>query len=53
MKVLGIFNRKSKGTNFFELPSKEKKRIINNATRGANELQLGLAKEFDKRFISA
>ena len=52
MKISKFFIKKADGTNFFELPSSEKKKIINNATRGSNELQLELARQFDKRFTS-
>ena len=33
------------GKNFFELPLKEKKRIVKRAVRGSNELQGELAKK--------
>lgn len=41
-------NKKNKGINFFELPAKEKKRIIKKAVHGSNELQRELSTEYDK-----
>lgn len=48
MKLLGLFGKKSAGKNFFELPSKEKKRIISKAVRGSNELQKELSIKYDR-----
>lgn len=48
MKVLNFLIKKDKGTNFFELPAKEKKRIIKKAVRGSNELQKKLSREYDR-----
>lgn len=50
MKFKGFFNNKSKGKNFFEMSSEEKKRIIKNAVRGSNELQLQLVKEYTQKY---
>ncbi|MDO8487019.1 MAG: hypothetical protein Q7S45_01890 [Candidatus Curtissbacteria bacterium] len=48
MKVLNFLIKKDKGTNFFELPAKEKKRIIKEAVRGSNKLQKKLSTEYDR-----
>lgn len=48
MKYLRLFNKKNTGKNFFELPSREKKRIISKAVRGSNELQKELSTKYDK-----
>lgn len=48
MKILKLLTRKDKGTNFFELPAKEKKRIIKKAVHGSNELQKELSTEYDR-----
>ena len=48
MKTLNFLIKKGKGTNFFELPAKEKKRIIKRAVRGSNELQKELSKKYDR-----
>jgi hypothetical protein len=53
MKIINIFNRKSRGKNFFELPSVEKKKIIKNAAKGSNEMQLELVKEYCPKFSAA
>jgi len=53
MKITNLFNKKSRGKNFFELPSAEKKRIIKNAVRGSNEMQLELVKEYGLKYSSA
>jgi len=50
MKLLNFFKKESKGKNFFELPSKEKKQIIKRAVRGSNDLQLELAKRYAREF---
>lgn len=52
MKFLHYFDKKSKGKNFFELKAKEKKRIIDKAIRGSNELQLALVRKFEKQISS-
>lgn len=36
--------------SFYELPAREKKRIIEFALRGANEMQLAIVKEYDRKF---
>lgn len=48
MRVLNFLTKKNKGTNFFELPAKEKKRIIKKAVQGSNELQKKLSMKYDK-----
>lgn len=48
MKILKLFTKKSKGTNFFELPAREKKQIIKKAVHGSNELQKELSTKYDR-----
>ena len=48
MKLLNLAKKKNHGKNFFELSSREKKKIIKDAVRGSNELQLELAKKYDR-----
>lgn len=36
------------GKSFFDYPSVEKKKIVKNAVREANKMQLKLLKEFEK-----
>lgn len=48
MKLLNFFGKKSKGKNFFELPSREKKQIIKRAVKGSNEMQLELARRYSR-----
>lgn len=53
MKITNLFNQKTRGKNFFELSSTEKKRIIKNAVRGSNEMQLELVKEYGQKYSAA
>lgn len=48
MKYVHLFDKKNTGKNFFELPSREKKRIISKAVRGSNALQKELSIKYDK-----
>lgn len=48
MKALDFFIKKDKGTNFFELSAKDKKRILKKAVRGSNELQKELSRKYDR-----
>lgn len=41
---------KKKIKNFTDYPAKERKRIIEEAVRKANEEQLKVLKEYDKKF---
>lgn len=52
MNYLDLFSKKKAGKNFFELPSKEKKRIISKAVRGSNELQKELSIKYDKLVLN-
>jgi hypothetical protein len=47
-KILKI-GRKKKDKNFFEYPAKVQKSIIKNAIRGANEMQLALVREYERK----
>lgn len=47
MKILKFLSKKEKGTNFFDLPAKDKKRIIKKAVQGSNELQRELSDKYD------
>jgi ribosomal protein S21 len=53
MKITNIFKKKSRGKNFFELPSEEKKRIIKKAVKEANKMQLELVKEYSSKYTTA
>jgi len=53
MKITNIFKKKSRGKNFFELSSVEKKRIIKSAVKGSNEMQLELVKEYSSKYTTA
>lgn len=48
MNILNRLIKKNKGTNFFELPARDKKQIIKKAVHGSNELQKELSKEYDR-----
>lgn len=48
MKISVSFKKRAEGKNFFDLPAKEKKQIINNAVRGSNRLQLELVRGYGK-----
>lgn len=48
MNISSILKKKTNGKNFFELPSREKKKLIREAVRGSNELQTKLAREYDR-----
>lgn len=48
MKIPSFLIKKDKGTNFFELSAKEKKRILKKAVHGSNELQKELSKEYER-----
>lgn len=52
MRILNYFAKKSKGKNFFELTAEEKKKIIDKAVRGSNELQLALVRKFERQISS-
>lgn len=39
-----------KEVNFFDLPSREQKKIVKEAVRRANKDQLKLVKEYDRKF---
>ena len=42
--------KKKKGENFFDLSAEDKKRIINAAVSGSNELQVELVKAYNRKF---
>lgn len=48
MNLPSVLRKKTSGKNFFELPSREKKKLIKEAVRGSNELQTKLAREYDR-----
>lgn len=52
MKILHkIFGNKAvKGKSFFDYPSGEKKKIVKEAARESNRLQLELVKKYDKNY---
>ncbi len=50
MNIAKFFTKKKSNVNFFELPSKEKKKLIKNAVKGSNKLQEDLVKEYNKKF---
>ncbi len=52
MKILHkIFgNKAAKGKSFFDYSSREKKRIVKEAARESNRLQLELAKKYNKNY---
>lgn len=52
MKILNkIFSSKTvKGKSFFDYSSREKKKIVKEAARESNRLQLELAKKYNKNY---
>lgn len=46
---LKLFNKKvAKGKSFFDYPSSEKKKIVKDAAKESNRLQLELVKKYNK-----
>lgn len=52
MKILHkIFgNKAAKGKSFFDYSSREKKKIVKEAAKESNRLQLELAKKYNKNY---
>lgn len=46
--MLSLFRKQKTTPNFFSLPAREKKELIDKAAKGANKLQGDLLKEYDK-----
>jgi hypothetical protein len=51
MKLINIFN-KNKSNTYFDLPSRDRKKIVNGAVKQANLEQYNLVKEYGKRVVS-
>lgn len=51
MNITKFFVKKKSNVNFFELPSREKKKLIKNAVKGSNELQEKLVKNYNGKFV--
>ncbi len=47
-KIFG--EKKAKGKSFFDLSSREKKKIVREAARESNKLQLELVKKYTKGY---
>lgn len=50
MNLTKFFTKKKANINFFELSSKDKKKLIKKAVKGSNEMQEKLVKEYDRKF---
>lgn len=48
--IFNIFskNKKKKVKNFFDYPVGVQKKLVRNAVRGANEMQLALVKDYEE-----
>lgn len=51
MKDLFNWYKRKRATNFFDYPAYMQKYIVVNAIKGANEMQLAVVKEYDKKYL--
>ena len=48
-----MFNNEQKNRNYSDIPAKERERIIKKSIKEANQEQLELVREFDRKFKHA
>jgi hypothetical protein len=52
MKVFKFFTRKANTPNFFDLPAREQKKILDHATKSAVKMQKDLLKRYEYTYGS-